>query len=155
MILTIFNVSSAAYYYWNKENEIAGAPAVEGSLNLVQKGRAVNAIEGYMLKTHPVLPPHSALIGDCLDLRAIGFTYGPQVWYNDTTLRYYDVSDIRVDSAGMYVNSGDGIHSEGKMISSGIRNKRFYLDTSRTFLFVYYQNEVTSPDLLTLDKTGK
>jgi hypothetical protein len=155
IILTIFNVYSAAYYYWNKENESAVAPAIEGSLNLVQKGRAVNAMKGYMLKTHPVLPPHPVLVGDCLNLKAIGYTYGLQVWYNDTTLRYYDLSDIQRDSAGMYVISSDGIHSGGNMISSGIPTKRSYLDTNRTFLFVYYQNEVTSPNLFTLDKIGK
>ncbi len=150
VLMTASEVIFSTNYIHHKETEDIDGPATEGSLNLIHKGKQVEIVKGFITRTLSPLAPHSVLIGDCLPMKAIGYGYGPQVWFHDTTLRLVGVEDIHSDSTRLYMLRRDESGTTGYESKRISADERIYLDTSRTFLFVYYQRKVENPNLFVL-----
>ncbi len=139
----VLNVFSSANFFAQEEKKDLHMPSVEGQSTLIARGRIGSIVRDFLFQTHPVLPKHAVLVGDCLNLWSIGFGYAPPVWYNDSTLRFFEITDVYHDSSNVYVNPAMAYPRERR--KSGVADKVF-LDSARTFLFVYHEGRMTNPE---------
>ena len=115
---------------------------ISGTYSLIQKAEVVDKVKSFLEKEYPFLPHGSALVFYRLETASFLNENGPQVWYNDTTLRVYQTNQIRRDSVGISILARRDDHSE-----------KIYVDTTKTFVFLLYYGEVRRYDL-SLQRSG-
>jgi hypothetical protein len=120
--------------YYNEQTDESGI------WPLARLSRIAGVTKDYFLRTHPALPEHSTIIGDCSDPKAFFYSFGPQVWYHDTTIHYVDFNGVRKDSGGYYVHRS--IYGKLRITDEDIDTTRVYLSEKDSVLFVYFENEI-------------
>lgn len=92
-ILLLFLVLTIAgnWVSFNKRlaSEPSAAAVYDGTNHLIRKGAVVRSVQTQMLLHYPALPDHARLVFSGIEIDAFGRSFGPRVWYGDSTLEVY------------------------------------------------------------------
>jgi hypothetical protein len=132
LILSLSSVVSSSYYLPVK---IEAGKYIDGTFNLLKKAELTEQVETFLLKEYPVIRPGASLVFWGVETRSFAFAAGPQVWYNDSTLRVSQTNRVGRDSLGIYVN-----------VEQARSPEKMYIDTSKTYLFLLIHREMRRYD---------
>jgi hypothetical protein len=138
-VTVVLSISSSAYFFERRETVDVDAPTIDGMYALIQKGKQADAVEHFLMQSHPALPDHSILVGNHLNPRSIADGLAPQVWYRDTTLHFYNILDVHSDSIGPFVDPRRGLPAFQADPSPGRRPVKAYLDSSKTVVLIHFR----------------
>ncbi len=96
-------------------SEPSAAAVYDGTNHLIRKGAVVRSVQTQMLLHYPSLPDRTRLVFSGIEIDAFGRSFGPQLWYGDSTLEVYTRAEFdSLSKAGAL----DGKESLFVMVSS-------------------------------------
>ncbi len=140
-VALILSITSSSYFFARREGIDVDTPSIDGMYALIQKGKQADAIERYLMNTHPALQDHSVLVVDHLNVKSIADGLAPQVWYRDSTLLFYNILDVHSDSIGPFVDRSKGYPGYQENPPAGLRPDRIFLDSVKTVILIHYRGE--------------
>jgi hypothetical protein len=133
IIYTILIMGSSFTYFLQKDK---AGKYVEGTYNLIWKGKLTKRTQSWLSENYPTLPESSALVFTGGVVNTIAGDAGPQVWYHDTTIQVYDGRTLGIDSGGTFART------------SWPLGLKFYIDPQRTLKFDYVRDTYVRDSLL-------
>lgn len=105
VVLLAVNVVTAVAYFRGKDAHGLEDPYTPGTNHLVHRGHAVMAVRGHLAQAHPAVPTGTVFVIDGVDLESFDGAWMFRVLYRDLTIRAFRAQEVRLDSAGCYIDT--------------------------------------------------
>jgi 4-amino-4-deoxy-L-arabinose transferase-like glycosyltransferase len=90
LILAV-NLVLSALYVFKLDEKGFDAPTIDGSNNLLRKGKLVMMTQEFLATEGSSLPQGSTLLFDWLPTMSFGVSIGPSIWCRDSSITVYEV----------------------------------------------------------------
>jgi len=137
-ILAVFvgcMVIVSAIYFSNLNARGHTTPTMDGSNNLIRKGAVSTMVHDFLVRQHPDIQPGTTLLFNWLPAIAFGKDVGPQFWYGDTTLRVFEIQQVRCGDRGLYT-----------ITPTGENSREFYLDPAKIIFLEFHGDRLREVD---------
>jgi hypothetical protein len=104
-LFTLSSVVSSFKYFQEIDRLGLNQPYVEGTNDLVRRGKTVTAVKDGLRAMHPTFPPGAVLLFKSIEIWALGKDAAPRVWYELPSLRVYDAADLQSGEGRWYLRN--------------------------------------------------
>ena len=94
MVIKALNVVLSTFYVFGLDRQGFDAPTIEGSNNLMRKGKIVSMTEQFLTTEGSSLPQGATLLFDWLPIVSFGGRIGPSIWCRDSSITVYEVKYV-------------------------------------------------------------
>ncbi len=104
----------------------------DGTNGLIRKASYVRLVQPFLLRYLPSPANGATILLSGVDLWSFNKDSGPHVWYGNTTLRVYDLKDLRRDSGRFFIEGRIQSHAT---TATGAKAQRVYIDPANLHAF--------------------
>jgi hypothetical protein len=116
----------------------------DGTNQLIMRAAYVDIVHKGLNQYLPGDPSNSFIVIGNADLWSFNKDSGPQFWYNNSTIRVYDLGDLKYEHGNFYINSP--IENQEQSFTGSTKGKIF-LNSSRLFAYEISNGELVKVDL--------
>lgn len=101
-LIIAFHVIGSGIYAYQKSYAGLNEKDTFGVNLLVKRGTTVTMVRRYLLEQHPTLPDNATLVFSGVDTYSFFHAAGPQIWYDNATLRVYEAESLTHTPDGVF-----------------------------------------------------
>lgn len=116
----------------------------DGTNLLIARAATVDIVREGLYQQLPTLPVYSSIIVGGVDLWSFNKQSGPQFWYDDSTLRVYDITELIIENGQPVVVNA--VENQTETYTGG-QKTRTPLDPSRLYIFMWSDGQLVRQNL--------